>query len=105
MYTLLAILVAAAPTLYEAKVMTFGCNSIEEVSDLLHIRPDEKAFQKALYEQIFYGQCVAIEKGKVVEGSVEATNSSMLLVDREILPPGYLAPLDDFESKPKEGEE
>jgi len=103
MHRILTILVAASQMLYEAKVTTFGCGSIEEVSDLQRIRADEKAFRTELYEQIFYGQCVEIEKGKLVEGSIVAANSTMLLVDREILPPGYVAPLDDFETKPGGG--
>ncbi len=103
MYTILAVLVAASQMPYEAKATTFGCSSIEEVSDLQRIRADEKAFRTKLYEQIFLGQCVEIEKGKLVEGSIVSTNSTMLSVDREILPPGYVAPLDDFELKPGDG--
>jgi hypothetical protein len=106
MYPLLAVLVVAAQMLYyEAKVTTFGCNSKEEVSELQRIRTDEKAFQTELVQQIFYGQCVEIPKGKLVEGSVDAVDSSMLQVDRQILPPGYLAPLDDFELKAADGKE
>jgi hypothetical protein len=101
MSTFLAVvLIAASQTLYVAKAPTFGCNSSVEVSDLQNIRSDDKAFQKSLYEQIFYGQCVVIEKGKIVVGSIDATDPSMLTVDREILPPGYLSPLADFEVKP-----
>lgn len=106
MYPLLAVLVVASQMFYyEAKVTTFGCNSNEEVSELRRIRTDEKAFQTELVQQIFYGQCIEIPKGKLVEGSVDADHSSMLQVDRQILPPGYLAPLDDFEPKPTDAKE
>ncbi len=97
MFAILAVLIAAAPAYYEAKVMTFGCNSAEEVAELQRLRADENAFGKALYEQVFYGQCVQIEKGKIVEAS--DAPSALLLVDREVLPPGYLAPKADFEAK------
>jgi len=60
------------------------------------LRSDPKAFQTELYEQIFTGQCVEIVKGKVVEGSGSATSPFVLLIDRRIQPPGFLAPLRDF---------
>jgi hypothetical protein len=100
MVAVLANVVAASMMLYEARTSTFGCGSASEVAELQRLRADEKSFQKALYEQIFYGECVALEKGKVVEGSTDATNPSLLLVDRSIIPPGYLAPLADFDLKP-----
>ncbi len=85
--------------LFDAKVASFGCGSKEEIAELQHIRPNNAEFQKKLYEQIFLGQCVEISKGTVVEGIADEANPSMLLVDRQIQPPGYLAPPDDFEIK------
>ncbi len=97
MHAILIALVAAAPLLYQAKIQSFGCSSTEEVSKLQQMRVDKKAFQTELLQQIFYGQCVAINKGMLVDGSTEVGNPSMLLVDSQIEPPGYLAPLGDFE--------
>lgn len=99
MYTILALLIAASQTVYEAKATSFGCTSAEEVLNLQRIRADDKAYQIELYQQIFNGQCVEIQKGQVIEGAVDATDSSMLQVDREIEPPGFLAPADDFKVK------
>ncbi len=103
MFTILTILVAFSQTFYEAKVTTFGCSSTEEVSELLRNRADEKAFQTELVQQVFYGQCVEITKGSMVEGSI-GSDSSLLLVDKQIEPPGYMAPIDDFERKATAGE-
>jgi hypothetical protein len=97
-HMLLGTLLVASQVLYVATTATFGCSSIEEVAKLQLIRPTKKAFQAELYEQIFEGQCVEIPKGKVVEGSIEPGASSMLLVDRRVEPPGYVAPLRDFET-------
>jgi hypothetical protein len=94
-----AALIAASPLLYEAKVTTFGCSSIDEIAKLQSIRLEKKAFQTELYEQIFDGQCVAIPRGTLVEGSIESRDPSMLLVDRQIEPPGFEAPLHDFKRK------
>jgi hypothetical protein len=99
--TILAIaLVASQTTYYEAKVTTFGCTSIDAVSQLQKVRSDGKAFQAALMEKQVYGECVAILKGTLVRGSIEATDGSVLRVNQEIDPPGYEAPLGDFETKP-----
>ena len=49
--TILAIvLVASQTTYYEAKVTTFGCTSIDAVSQLQKVRSDGRAFQAALME-------------------------------------------------------
>jgi len=102
--TILAIaLVASQTTYYEAKVTTFGCTSIDAVSQLQKVRSDGKAFQTALMEKQVYGECVAILKGTLVRGSIEATDGSVLRVNQEIDPPGYEAPLGDFETKPMDG--
>jgi hypothetical protein len=66
-FLLAVVLVASQTTYYEAKVTTFGCTSIEAVSQLQKVRSDQKAFQAALAEQQIYGQCVAILQGTVVE--------------------------------------
>lgn len=97
MLTLLAVLVAATQVFYEAKVPTFGCTSSREVAELLSLRSDAKAFQTRLYLQVFQGQCMPIAKGAVVDGMVETTDSSVLRVQRQSDPPGYMAPLGDFE--------
>lgn len=99
MKTILAVLVASQVTYYEAKVTTFGCTSIEEVHRLQRLRSDRKAFQMALIEQQMHGECVTILKGTLVEGSIESSDKSILRVNKQIEPPGYEAPLDDFEIK------
>ena len=99
MHLLFVVLAAAAPVLYEARVPTFGCNSTAEVANLLKIRADQKAFQGALYEQIFAGQCVPIDRGSVVEGTVDGSDPTVLRVGAKIDPPGYMAPLNDFKPK------
>jgi hypothetical protein len=102
--TILAMaLVASQTTYYEAKVTSFGCTSIEAVSQLQKVRSDEKAFQAALLEKQMYGECVAILKGTLAQGSIEAADSSILRVNGEVEPPGYEAPLDDFEIKATAG--
>ena len=90
-------LAVTSQMLYVANTGTFGCTSIQEIAGLQRIRSDTRAFQKELYEQIFEGQCVEIAKGKVVEGSIEATDPSILRVDRQLQPPGFVAPLRDFD--------
>jgi heme A synthase len=95
-HALLATVLATSQVLYVANTTTFGCSSIQEIAKLQLIRTVTKAFQAELYEQIFEGQCVEIPKGKLVEGSIEPGDSSMLLVDRRIEPPGFVAPLHDF---------
>jgi hypothetical protein len=98
--TILAVaLVASQTTYYEAKTTTFGCTSIDAVSQLQKVRANGKAFQAALTEQQIYGQCVAILKGTLVQGAVETADKAILRVNEEIDPPGYEAPLEDFETK------
>ena len=99
MKTLLAVLVVASQTMYVAKVPSFGCTSIEEVSQLQSLRSDQEAFKKALLEKQLYGQCVDILPGTLVQGSVEATDANILRVNMDIDPPGYEAPMADFELK------
>jgi hypothetical protein len=101
--TILAVLIVALQQYYTAKVTTFGCTSIEEVSQLQSIRSDQKAFQTALTEQQLYGECVTILQGKVAEGSIDTTDTRILRVNMQVDPPGYEAPLDDFEIKATEG--
>jgi hypothetical protein len=92
----------ALQVLYVANSATFGCTSIEETAKLQQLRAARKPFQPELVEQTFEGQCVEIAKGKVVEGAIEPADSSMLRVDRQIQPPGFVAPLHDFRQfKPK----
>jgi hypothetical protein len=101
---LLALLIASQ-VLYVASTATFGCTSIDETARLQKMRAAKKDFKTELMEQTFEGQCVAITKGKVVEGAIEATDSSILRVDRKIEPPGFLAPLHDFHElkRPSQG--
>ena len=77
----------------------------EAVSQLQKVRSDEKAFQAALLEKQMYGECVAILKGTLAQGSIEAADSSILRVNGEVEPPGYEAPLDDFEIKATAGKQ
>ena len=70
--------------------------------DLEKIRSDAKAFQMALMEKQMYGECVTILKGTVVQGSIEASDKSILRVNQQVEPPGYEAPLEDFEIKARE---
>jgi hypothetical protein len=100
MNAILAALVAAQLTMYEAKVVTFGCNSNEAASELQHMRGDKDGFAKRLQQQMFLGECIEIAKGTVIGGSVMPTNSQLLVVGEQVDPPGYLAPLEDFEPKP-----
>ena len=100
MKTILAVaLVASQMTYYEAKVTSFGCTSIDAVSQLQKVRSDQKAFQMALMEKQMYGECVTILKGTLVQGSIEAADKSILRVNQQVEPPGYEAPRDDFEIK------
>ena len=54
-------------------------------------------------EKQMYGECVAILKGTLVQGSIEVADDSILRVNQEIEPPGYEAPLGDFETKAMDG--
>ena len=101
---LLVVLAAAAPaTYYEAKVSTFACTSIAEAHRLQGLRADVKAFQMALIEKQVHGECFAILKGTVVEGEVESSDAAILRVNKTLEPPGFEAPLKDFELKPAAG--
>lgn len=100
MLTMLAVVLAATQVFYEAKVPTFGCTSSREVAQLLKLRSDNEAFQRHLYLQVFHGQCMPIAKGAVVDGMVETSDGSVLRVQRQSDPPGYMAPIGDFELKP-----
>ena len=84
MNTILAVLVVALQQYYTAKVTTFGCTSIEEVSQLQSIRSDQKAFQMALTEQQLYGECVTILQGTVVESSIDTTDTRILRVNMRV---------------------
>jgi hypothetical protein len=94
-------LVASQTVYYEAKVTSFGCTSIDAISQLQKVRSDQKAFQMALMEKQMYGECVTILVGTLVQGSVEAADKSILRVNGQVEPPGYEAPRDDFEIKAK----
>jgi hypothetical protein len=99
------VLVASPTTYYVAKVDSFGCTSIEAVSQLQKVRSEQKAFQAALVEKQMSGECVAILQGTQVEGSIEASHRSILRVNAQVEPPGYEAPLDDFELKAADGKQ
>jgi hypothetical protein len=45
-----------------------------------------------------YGQCIAIEKGAVVEGAIEQSDTSVLRINAQRDPPGYIVPLADFKA-------
>lgn len=85
---------------YIANTATFGCTSIEALSELQNIRHDEKAFNTRLIEQVFNGECLEIPKGEVVNGVLDANHELILLVGRDVAPPGFLAPKDDFGEQP-----
>jgi hypothetical protein len=48
-------------------------------------------------------ECVTILKGTLVEGSIEASDKSILRVNEQIEQPGYEAPLDDFRTQASRG--
>jgi hypothetical protein len=100
MQALLALL-AAASTLYVAEVPTFGCNSSAEVAVLLSARSDAKAYQSRLASKMVYGQCIAIDKGAVVEAEVESGDVSVLRINARTDPPGYMVPAGDFSPRDK----
>jgi hypothetical protein len=55
--TILAmVLVASQTTYYEAKITTFGCTSIDAVSQLQEVSFDQKALQATLMEKQIYGE-------------------------------------------------
>jgi hypothetical protein len=81
---------------YEARLMTYGCNSSSAVAELEKVRAEPQAFQKLLLTRIAYGDCIGIGKGTVVEGAVEQGDRSVLRIEARNSPPGYMAPLADF---------
>src|SRR5690349_5990126 len=93
------ILTAAAPILYLAQAQSFGCNSSDQAAKLLQIRSDASAFQTLLYQQVVEGECVVFEKGAEVEGSTATPDASLLHVQSQVDPPGYIAPATDFKLK------
>jgi hypothetical protein len=105
MYTIFAILASLVQMLYEAQVSTFGCNSSAEVAELQAIRSDAEAFQKLLYAQVAYGQCITISQGAVVEGTIDTTDTSVLRINAQSNPPGYMVPLGDFKLVKADGEQ
>jgi len=98
MYPIISLLVFASQMLYVAQVPTFGCNSSAEVSELRKIRADADVFLQRLQTQMVYGQCIAVEKGAVVEGTIEKNDSSVLRINAQKDPPGYMVPLSDFKA-------
>jgi hypothetical protein len=96
------VLVGLQTTYYVAKVTSFGCSSVEAVHQLQQVRSDQKAFQEGLMEKQMSGECVTILKGTLVQGSIERNDKSILRVNEQVEPPGYEAPLDDFEIKTKQ---
>jgi hypothetical protein len=104
MYSILLLFfVSDAPVLYRAQVSSFGCTSRAEVSQLQKVRAHPEAFQKLLFTQAAYGQCIAIAKGAVVEGSVEQADTTLLRINEQRDPPGYMAPSSDFKAVKREG--
>jgi hypothetical protein len=94
--SLLTALLAGSQVFYVANTTTFACTSADEIVKLQHIRPASRAFREELYREIFAGECVQVPKGKVVEGSIDDGDSAMLLIDRQVQPPGFLSPVRDF---------
>jgi hypothetical protein len=103
MYSILLLFISSAPVLYEAQVSSFGCTSSAEVTQLQKVRTHPEAFQKLLFTQAAYGQCIAIAKGAVVEGSVEQADIALLRINERRDPPGYMAPSGDFKPVKREG--
>jgi hypothetical protein len=93
------IAIAATPILYVAQVQSFGCNSSDQAAKLLQIRSNASAFQTFLYQQVVEGECVVFEKGAEVEGSATTPDASLLHVQAQVDPPGYIAPATDFKQK------
>jgi hypothetical protein len=75
--------------------------SIEAAHQLQQVRSDQKAFQEGLTEKQMSGECVTILQGTLVQGQIEDDDNSILRVNEQVEPPGYEAPLDDFEIKEK----
>lgn len=100
MYAVLVALTAAAQMTYVANVASFGCNSIEEVAELQRIRTDDEAYQKLLMAKVVYGQCIVVDPGAVVAGVLDEQDATIIRFGRDLAPPGFMAPLADFEEKP-----
>lgn len=99
MHALLIVLAAAATQLnYEAKVTTFGCNSATEVAELQSIRTDKTKFDTRLRQLLVLGECIAIARGQVVDGSDVEKNPEVLRIGAKLTPPGFMAPKDDFQT-------
>ncbi len=91
----ITVMLVAAQTIYVAQTPSFGCSSIEDVRELSAIRADTERFETKLLQSLVQGQCALIAVGTVVEG-VATDDASMLLIQAEHDPPGYLAPTSDF---------
>lgn len=102
MYTLLAVVISAFQILYQAQVASYGCSSSAEVADLQRVRSDVETFQKLLFSQVAYGQCITIGEGAVVDGMIEPTDTTVLRINVQSDPPGYIVPSADF--KPVEAD-
>jgi hypothetical protein len=105
MASMIAVLVASSQLLYQAQVQSFGCNTSGMISQLQYLRLDDKAFRALLAEKVALGDCVEFMKGSVVQASTVDVDPSVLRVQTEIDPPGYLAPSADFEPKEAGGED
>ncbi len=105
MTNMIAILVASSQVLYQAQVPSFGCSTSAVISELQELRLDEKAFQARLAEKMALGDCVEFTKGSLVEASTVDVDPSILRVQTDIDPPGYLAPSADFKPKEAGGED
>lgn len=105
MYTILAVLVSLSQVLYEARVSSYGCSSSAEVAELQQIRRDAEAFQKLLFTQVVYGQCITIGQGAVVEGVADSTDTTVLRINVQSDPPGYIVPSGDFKLVKVSGEQ
>lgn len=98
---LLAVLLTITPlTYYAAKVPSFACTSMAEVHRLKGLREEPQAFVMALVEKQVHGECFAITAGTVVEGAIEDADPAILRINKTLEPPGFEAPLEDFEAKP-----
>jgi hypothetical protein len=93
----LLLMVAVGLQTYQAKVDTFGCYSKAEFAALNNIRSKEDEFEKLLYTNVMYGQCVVIAQGVIVSGSMQS--ESELLVGADVNPLGFITPSGDFDAK------
>jgi len=99
---ILVVAVASSQLLYKAQVPTFGCNTPGTISELQNLKLDNKAFQALLAQKVALGDCVEFMKGSVVEASPVEVDPTVLRVQTEVDPPGYLAPSSDFKLKDAE---